>query len=45
MMNQQEIQTLIDRLLLLARTLGWTMTKIDTGGDEIIIELRRAKEK
>ena len=44
-MTPQEIQSAIDRIRLLITQLGWTMTKSDITGPEIIIELRRPKDK
>lgn len=43
-MTQLEIQTLVDRLRLLAQQLGWILVKTDSSGPEIIIELRRPKK-
>lgn len=42
-MTSHEIQSLIDRLRLLIQQLGWTITKIDITGPQVIIEVRREK--
>lgn len=43
-MTAEEIQTLINRLLLLVKQLGWDVVKTDSSGPDIIVELRRPKK-
>ncbi len=47
MPHPEMLRTWIDRLVLLAHTLGWHMAKTEVTETEIIVELRRpiSKEK